>query len=91
MANLMTEPRYATDLAKMRQHYDTELAAIQAKVVKGHGYEPYPTLFSRTIAWDEKVPLLSAIANNGSREGQDESKSKVKSKQEKGKLKRKTP
>jgi len=88
---LTGEPRYANDLAKMRQRYDTELAAIKAKVVKGHGYEPYPTLFSRAIAWDEKVPLLSTLADNESSEGQDASKSKVKNLQGKGKPKRKTP
>ena len=91
MANLAAEPRYATELARMRQHYDTELAAIQAKIVKGHGYEQYPTLFSRTIAWDEKVPLLSAIADSGSNEGRAESKTKLKNPQQKGKQKRKAP
>ena len=68
-----------------------QLAAIKAKVVKGPGYEPYPTLVSRTIAGEEKMPLLSAIVDNGSSEGQNTSNSKMTSKQEIGKLKRKAP
>ncbi len=60
MANLAGDAHYAAELAAMRRYYDTELAAIQAKVVKGHGHEAYPTLFSRTVAWEQKAPLLKA-------------------------------
>ena len=56
----------------MRRHYDAELTSIRAKVVKGHGHEPYPTLFSRTIAWDAKAPLLDATTVNGSGVGEGE-------------------
>ena len=31
------------------------LAEIKEKVVPGHGYEHYPTLFSRTIPWEQKA------------------------------------
>lgn len=57
MANVATDPRHSVQLKAMRRHYDDELAAIAKNVVTGHGYEPYPALFSRTIPWGDK-PLL---------------------------------
>ena len=70
MATLASEPNYARELRTMRHHYDTELAAIKAKVVPGHGYEAYPILFDRTIAWDEKAPLLKGKNSVGADEGE---------------------
>ena len=61
MSNVATQPRYAQDLTAMRKAYDKEFAAIKATVVKGHGYEAYPVLFDRTVAWAEKVPLLKKL------------------------------
>lgn len=60
MKNLASDPAYADRLATMRRFYDAELAAIETKVVREHGYEPYPTLFSRTTSWQHKEPLLKA-------------------------------
>ncbi|MEQ1859642.1 MAG: sulfatase-like hydrolase/transferase, partial [Chthoniobacteraceae bacterium] len=68
MANLAQDSHYAKELAALRRSYDAELAAIKARVVKGHGYEPYPTLFSRSIAWDEKAPLLRSRKSGGAEE-----------------------
>ena len=70
MATLANEPNYAVELATRRRHYDTELAAIQAKVVPSHGYEAYPILFNRSVAWDEKSPLLKAQKSMGTDEGE---------------------
>lgn len=58
MATLTKDPRYAKELATMRRFYDNELAALKNRVVKTHGYPPYSILFSRTIPWAEKEPLL---------------------------------
>jgi arylsulfatase A-like enzyme len=70
MATLANEPKYTTELATMRRHYDTELAAIKAKVVPGHGYEAYPVLFGQNVVWDEKAPLLKAQKPMGGDEGE---------------------
>lgn len=58
MLNLANDPRRAAELAAARNAYDAELAALKAKVVKGHGHEPYPVLFDRTAGWEKKEPLL---------------------------------
>ena len=52
--NLAADARHAAQLATLRRAYDTELAAIQARLTSGHDYEKYPMLFSRTIPWSEK-------------------------------------
>ena len=61
MATLARDPGYAAELAAMRRRYDAELAAIKANVVQGHGHEAYPVLFDRSLAWEEKAPLLKAV------------------------------
>ena len=38
--------------------------------MKGHGHEPYPILFDRTIAWDQKAPLLDATTVTGAGGGE---------------------
>ena len=38
-----------------------KLAAIAKNVVTGHGYEPYPALFSRTVPWSDKPVLPSSV------------------------------
>jgi arylsulfatase A-like enzyme len=52
--NLAADAHHAAQLATLRRAYDTELAAIQARLTSGHDYEKYPMLFSRTIPWSEK-------------------------------------
>ena len=48
----------AEPLATMRGLYDEQLADITRHGVSGHDYEKYSTLFSRTIPWERKSPLL---------------------------------
>jgi arylsulfatase A-like enzyme len=66
MKSLANDPKFLSDLVTMRWFYDIELATIRAKAVKGHGHEPYSVLFSRTIAWEQKEPLLNATKVGGS-------------------------
>jgi len=70
MATLAKDSAYAGELTAMRQRYDTELSRIKASVVSGHGYEAYPTLFSRTAPWAEKAALLTTLKPIGSDEGE---------------------
>lgn len=58
MFNTAENTPQAAQLKAMRGLYDQELAKIAERVMSGHGYEKYPTLFSRTIPWDQKAPLL---------------------------------
>lgn len=60
MANSATDPSHAATLAQMRKLYDEQVARIERDVVRGHGYERYPVLFSRTVGWERKIPLLPA-------------------------------
>jgi arylsulfatase A-like enzyme len=76
MATRASESNYAGDLAIMRRHYDTELAAIKAKGVPGHGYEAYPVLFNRTVPWDEKAALLKTRKPTGADESESPSSKK---------------
>ena len=55
MVNAASDPQYATQLASMQKAYDSEVASIASKVVTGHGYEPYPKLFDRSLSWEEKA------------------------------------
>jgi arylsulfatase A-like enzyme len=72
MTNSAGDSNYAKELARMQDAYDAELTAMAGKVVKGHGYEPYPTLFNRTIPWDQKEPLLKDTKVKGAGEGEGE-------------------
>lgn len=78
MKTLAADPRYASELTKMRHSYDTELATIRDKVVKGHGHEPYPVLFSRTTAWEQKelLPKTIEVVGSGAIEGVGATKGK---------------
>ena len=62
----------------MRRHYDAELAALKERVVKGHGYEPYPTLFSCTIDWEQKSALLKTLKPRPGGEGEAPERKKKK-------------
>ena len=68
MVNVATESKNAAVLATMREHYDTELAALKAGVVSGHGYEVYPICFDRNIPWSEKPLVSKARVNAGAGE-----------------------
>jgi arylsulfatase A-like enzyme len=66
MFNLAGDSKFAGQLAAARDAYDAELAAMKAKVIKGHGYEPYPVLFDRTSSWEIKELLLQFTKVAGS-------------------------
>lgn len=70
MENLAASPAHHETLATMRRHYDAEVAALRERVVKGHGYEAYPTLFSRTVGWAEKAALLKTLKPDAGGEGE---------------------
>ena len=63
MKNVAADPRHAARLAELRRAYDTEVARIGRLAFRGHGYEPYATLFDRTVSWDRKAPLLPRPAS----------------------------
>jgi arylsulfatase A-like enzyme len=69
MVNAAGDANYAKELNAARAAYDTELAAMKAKVIKGHGHERYPVLFDRTTAWEQKEPLLKQIKGDDDGEG----------------------
>lgn len=72
MVNVAKDPRYARELAALRLCYDSELAAIKARVVSGHGYEIYPTLFSRDTDWETKAGLLKSARGKPVGDGESE-------------------
>ena len=78
MKNLATDAAQSATLAKMRQFYDAELALIKARVVSNHGYEAYPTLFSRTLAWDAKAQVLKTLKPRAGGEGEGSGERKKK-------------
>jgi arylsulfatase A-like enzyme len=63
--------RAATAYREWVNAYDAELAALQAKVIQGHGHEPYPVLFDRTLAWEKKESLVKAAKGGGGGEEED--------------------
>ncbi len=70
MVNVASDANFSAHLGAARTAYDTELAAMKAKVIKGHGHEPYPVLFDRTSSWETKEPLLKLItAKSANEEG----------------------
>lgn len=81
MVNVVTDPRHATMLAKLRADYDTQLAAIAAQLARNHAYDHYPVVFSRTAPWDQKAGLLGQLkvkSGAGDDEPSDQPKKKRK-------------
>lgn len=68
MSTLAKDPQYSSQLASMRQLYDAELARIADRVVAEHGYEIYPTLFDREVAWELKAAALQSHKSRGNAE-----------------------
>lgn len=64
MTNSVAIASHAETLATLRGYYDQELANIERGVMQEHGYENYPTVFSRTIGWDEKAALVKQLKLN---------------------------
>lgn len=61
MFNTANNTPQAKQREAMREFYDQEIAQIAARRVTDHGYEKYPNLFSRTIPWADKAPLLKRV------------------------------
>jgi arylsulfatase A-like enzyme len=58
MKNIARDASLSEQLERMRALYDAQHADIARQLAPNHGYEKYPTLFSRNIAWEQKAPLL---------------------------------
>ena len=58
MTNAAADVTHANTLATLRGYYDQQLADLERGLVRQHGYEHYPTIFSRTIPWDQKAELV---------------------------------
>ncbi len=84
MTNSASDPNYAGELDTMRKSYDTQLAVIARDGTHEHGYERYPTLFSRTIPWEQKAGLLKSVKGEGG-EGEDQAPEKPKKNRKVGK------
>lgn len=84
MRNLAPDNQYSQPLAAARKAYDTELVAIAASSIRGHGYEPYSVLFDRVSEWPTKESLLSAMTQPRRIE-KENGPSEVKSKRKKQK------
>jgi arylsulfatase A-like enzyme len=69
MANVATQPHYAAELASAQKIYDAELSHISKLFAPHHGYEPYPTLFDRSIPWDRKDPALRLLKTSDTEDG----------------------
>lgn len=65
MFNTAENSPQAGQLDAMREFYDRELARLTSKIISGHDYEQYPTLFSRTVPWEKKEPLLKGRKSPG--------------------------
>jgi arylsulfatase A-like enzyme len=87
MANVASDSQLAAQLATARNAYDAELAAMKAKVNKGHGHEPYPVLFDRTSSWATKEPLLKLTKGNGGGEEEGAAKPESNKREERKKKK----
>jgi arylsulfatase A-like enzyme len=64
MKNVASDTKHSGVIAMMRSHYDAELAALNAELIRGKAYEEYPTLFSRTIPWEEKTQAIATKRAN---------------------------
>lgn len=80
MTNSVTDPKHAATLDAMRKHYDTELAAIAPNLAPGHGYENYPTVFSRSILWEQKAALVKGNSITGEKGSEGETPTNPKKK-----------
>lgn len=78
MVNVANDSQHATELETARKAYDTEQAAMKPVVCKGHGYEPYPILFDRTLPWEKKESLLKQKKDKGGDEAGTPAKPKSK-------------
>jgi hypothetical protein len=81
MTNSVADAAHASTLATLRGYYDVELASIEPGLVHEHGYEDYPTVFNRTIPWEQKATLVKELKLKRTRgEGEGESSDTFKKK-----------
>ena len=59
MRNLLQQPSEHPGLAIMRHHYDIELQKWRDKAVPFNNYQPFGTVFDRSVSWEKKKELLS--------------------------------
>jgi arylsulfatase A-like enzyme len=58
LVNQADNPEYKQALQLMRKHYDQQLAHWKAEAVPYNNYQPYSTLFDRSLPWAEKQKAL---------------------------------
>jgi len=57
LKNLANDPAYKSDLQRMRNNYDKELAAWKKQALPYNNYQKYATLFDRNIPWSAKEKI----------------------------------
>jgi arylsulfatase A-like enzyme len=61
MSNSVADAAHAKTLAILREYYDKQLADIERQLARQHGYDNYPTVFSRTVPWERKAALVNQL------------------------------
>ena len=64
LTNLADSPAHRTDLERMRNRYDIELASWKQHAVSRNDYEKYGMLFDRAIPWAQKARLIGEPAQH---------------------------
>ncbi|MFC7338704.1 sulfatase [Haloferula chungangensis] len=58
LTNQAINPESAPAMEQMRKIYDTHLSRWKKDAVPYHNYQPYGTVFDRTVAWEERAAQL---------------------------------
>ncbi|SDW29670.1 Arylsulfatase A [Lutibacter oricola] len=61
MKNIANED--VESLNKMKSYYSKELKLLENKLIKGNGYENFPTIFNPNISWEEKRDLVKSFSS----------------------------
>ncbi len=81
MTNTASDPNYATTLEAMRKQYDEQLDHVARDFHRDYGYESYPSIFSRTLPWEQKAEFLKSMkGKDAASEGEATDKPKKKRK-----------
>ena len=56
--NLADDPESAATLQRLRKAYDQQVAHWKAEAVPYNNYQPYGTIFDRSVPWAEEEPFL---------------------------------
>jgi arylsulfatase A-like enzyme len=81
MNNAVSDTKNSAMLATLRSYYDQQLADIERGLAREHGYDNYPTVFSRKIPWEQKAALMktkNSKLSNSEEEIKPKKKRKVK-------------